>query len=177
MDFYEEYKPFRYYMRRFSLVDSLIDIWRYSLHILDNTPLPPDYAIGKPPLEEIRENIWPWDLDILSREIVLNASTRGDRNLRRWNDIAGAINHIRRLDNDAFAIWGEHPDVLFELHTKVSSEQNGESDGRPAHLDGLGPDRVNLGQRPRLAIAADLVQPESACRIDLDQAFIAGHFH
>jgi hypothetical protein len=31
-------------MRRFSLVDSLIDIWRYSQHILDNKPLPPNYV-------------------------------------------------------------------------------------------------------------------------------------
>ena len=48
MGFYEEYKPFRNYMRRFSLVDSLIDVWRYSSHILNNKPLPLDYAVGKP---------------------------------------------------------------------------------------------------------------------------------
>jgi hypothetical protein len=46
MGFYEEHKPFRNYMRRFSLVDSLVDIWRYSGHILDDQPLPPNCAVG-----------------------------------------------------------------------------------------------------------------------------------
>ena len=99
MDFYENYKPFRNYMRKFSLVESLVDVWRYSLHVLNDAPLPADYAIGRPPLEPIKRNVWPWELDILAREIVLNATTKGDRSLRRWNDLAGAINHIKRLDN------------------------------------------------------------------------------
>lgn len=116
MGFYEEYKPFRNYMRRFGLVDSLIDVWRYSSHILDNKPLPPDYAVGKPPFEPIKHNIWPWDLDVLAREILLNAATKGDRSLRRWNDLAGAVNHIRRLDGDAYAAFGEQRDVLIEMH-------------------------------------------------------------
>ena len=116
MGFYEDYKPFRNYMRRFSLIDSLVDVWRYSSHIVDNKPLPPNYAIGKPPFEPIRHHIWPWDLDILAREIVLNAATRGDRSLRRWNDLAGAINHIRDLDNAAYAVSGDERDVLFEIH-------------------------------------------------------------
>ena len=40
MDFYENYKPFRNYMRKFSLVESLVDVWRYSLHILNDAHLP-----------------------------------------------------------------------------------------------------------------------------------------
>lgn len=116
MGFYEEYKPFRNHVRRFSLVDSLVDIWRYSQHILNNKPLPPNYAVGKPAFEPIRRHIWPWDLDILARETVLNASTRGDRSLRRWNDLAGAINHIRRLDDAVYAMSGNKRDVLLEMH-------------------------------------------------------------
>ena len=29
MSFYEDYKPFRNYMRRYSLVESLVDVWLY----------------------------------------------------------------------------------------------------------------------------------------------------
>jgi hypothetical protein len=116
MGFYEEYKPFRNYMRRFSLIDSLVDLWRYAQHILDDKPLPPNYAVGKPRFEPIRRRIWPWDLDILARETILNASTRGDRSFRRWNDLAGAINHIRDLDNAAYAVSADERDVLFEMH-------------------------------------------------------------
>src|SRR5579862_6852415 len=95
MDFFENYKPFRNYMRRFSLVESLVDVWRYSLNVLDNIPLPPDYAVGKPPFEPI------------------------NRNLRRWNDLAGAVNHIRRLDDEAYAAFGDQRDVLLEIHRIV----------------------------------------------------------
>jgi hypothetical protein len=116
MTFYESYKPFRNYMRHFSLADSLIDVWRYSLHIIDDRPLPPDYAVGKPPLDQIKRNIWPWELDILAREIVLNATPKGGRSLRRWDDLAGAINHIKRLDNEAYVAFGDQRDVLLEMH-------------------------------------------------------------
>lgn len=119
MDFYEDYKPFRNYMRKFSLVESLVDVWRYSLHVLNGAPLPADYAIGKPPFEPIKRNVWPWELDILAREIVLNATTKGDRSLRRWNDLAGAINHIKRLDNEAYVAFGDQRDVLLEMHRIV----------------------------------------------------------
>src|SRR5260370_12366637 len=119
MDFYEDYKPFRNYMRKFSLVESLVDVWRYSLHVLNDAPLPADYAIGKPPFEPIKRNVWPWELDILAREIVLNATTKGDRSLRRWNDLAGAINHIKRLDNEAYWAFGDQRDVLLEMHRIV----------------------------------------------------------
>ncbi len=119
MGVYEDYKPFRNYMRRFSLVESLVDVWRYSLHILNDVPLPADYAIGKPPFEPIKRNVWPWELEILAREIVLNATTKGDRSLRRWNDLAGAINHIKRLDNEAYTAFGDQRDVLLEMHRIV----------------------------------------------------------
>ena len=116
MGFYDEYKPFRNYMRRFDLVGSLVDVWCYSMHVVGNRPLPASYAVGKPFGTNVKSNLWPWDLDILSREIVLNAGTRGDRSLRKWNDFANAINHIRRLDDGAYRVSGETADVLFELH-------------------------------------------------------------
>ena len=119
MGFYEDYKPFRNYMRRLSLAESLVNVWRYSLHILNDAPLPADYAIGKPPFEPIKRNVWPWELDILAREIVLNATTKGDHSLRRWNDLAGAINHINRLDNEAYVAFGDQREVLLEMHRIV----------------------------------------------------------
>jgi hypothetical protein len=55
-------------------------------------------------------------LDILAREIVLNATTKGDRSFRRWNDLAGAINHIKRVDNEAYMAFGNQRDLLLEMH-------------------------------------------------------------
>jgi hypothetical protein len=103
MGFYDEYKPFRNYMRRFELIQGLVDVWCYSQHVLNARPLPPDYAVGKPFGVTLNRNLWPWDLDILAREIVLNAGPRGDRSLRNWNHFAEAVNHIRRLDGLAYS--------------------------------------------------------------------------
>jgi hypothetical protein len=119
MSFYEQYKPFRNYMRRFDLLSSLVDVWRYSLHVTEGLPLPADYAVGMSAmtLKPLREHVYPWDLDILTKELVLNAGRGGDCSLKRWNDLAVALNHIRRLDDAAYAHGGgENADVLLELH-------------------------------------------------------------
>ena len=79
MGLYEEYKPFRRYMRRFDLLSSLVDVWRYSLHMTERQPLPDDYAVGKTGamLKPMSELIYPWELDTLTRELLLNATRIG----------------------------------------------------------------------------------------------------
>lgn len=117
MNFYEAYKPFRNYLRRFDLVSSLTDVWRYSLHVIEHHSLPADYAVGVNRLttSPLKSYLFPWDLDVLAREIVLNAGKGGDRSLKRWNDLAAAVNHLRRLDGAAYES-DEQLDVLFQLH-------------------------------------------------------------
>ena len=104
----EEYRLFHSYMRRFDLLPSLVDVWRYSLHVTERRPLPDDYAIGQSArtLKPLNELPFPWELDILSRELVLNATRRGTRSLKNWNDLAVAVDHIRRLDDIAFTSNG-----------------------------------------------------------------------
>jgi hypothetical protein len=116
MSFYDEYKPFRNCMRRFELLPSLVDVWRYSLHVTEGQPLPSDYAVDRTAFtfKPLKEDLYPWDLDMLARELVLNAGARGDRSLKRWKDLAVAVNHMRRLDDAAYAQSGS--DVIFELH-------------------------------------------------------------
>lgn len=119
MGFYEKYKPFRNYMRQFDLVSGLVDVWRYSAHLIEGQILPPDYAAGKTAvtLKPVNEHIYPWDLDILARELVLNGGHGGRRSLKKWNDLAVAVNYMRRLDDSAFALNGvPQVDVIFELH-------------------------------------------------------------
>jgi hypothetical protein len=118
-EFYKEYKPFRNYVRGFDLVSSLVDVWQYSLHVMDDKPLPAGYALGKSSsmTQPIKEMIHPWDLEVLVREIVLNASDYGQRSIKNWNDLAVAINHMRRLDEASFALGKDpSPDVMLELH-------------------------------------------------------------
>ena len=115
---YDQYKRLRNHMRRFDLLEGLQDVWRYSLHIVERQPLPTDYAVGKErlTLKPLREHLHPWDLDILAKELVLNAGKGGDRSLKRWNDLAVACNHIRRLEGVDYERADNPPDVMFDLH-------------------------------------------------------------
>jgi hypothetical protein len=118
VQFYEKYKPFRNYMRKFDLVSGLVDVWRYSLNVMEGQPLPADYAVGAGAmLKPLKEHFYPWDLDILAKELVLNAGKGGDRSLKTWSHLAVAVNHIRQLEDAAYMDNGaEPPDVIFELH-------------------------------------------------------------
>jgi hypothetical protein len=124
MDFYKAYKPFRNYLRRFDLRSGLVDVWRYSLHVADGVPLPREYELGRSflPTGPLKRTLYPWDLDLLARELVLNAGTRGDRSLKNWNDLAAAINHIRHLEEKAFLADPSERDALFELHRHVQRQ-------------------------------------------------------
>ncbi|MGB7097763.1 MAG: hypothetical protein WBD95_03225 [Xanthobacteraceae bacterium] len=119
MTFFDEDVPFREYMRGFDLVTSLIDVWAYSCHIIDGQPLASEYAVGLDQSKRgpLRESVHPWELDILAREIVLNSGQRPTYSLRWWNDLAAAVNFVRRLDEVAF-LQSKSPetDVLLELH-------------------------------------------------------------
>lgn len=120
MDFYEKYKPFRNYMRGFDLVPSLIDAWRYSLHIMENERLPIEYGVGAPAGTAVMGKIHPWEIDILVKEIVLNARRHATHSLKNWKDLATAINHVRRLENEAYVFGnGSETDLLFDPHRLV----------------------------------------------------------
>lgn len=54
-------------------------------------------------------------LDTLARELVLNAGPVGSRSLTTWDNLATAINHIKRLDEVASAL-GRPDEILLELH-------------------------------------------------------------
>jgi hypothetical protein len=67
-------------------------------------------------LGPLKSQIYPWDLEILVREVLLHAGSSGDLDLRQWNTLAMAVNHIRRLDNLASEEIGPRNDILLEIH-------------------------------------------------------------
>jgi len=116
--FYESYKPFRNYIRRFDLTSSLTDLWVYFRHLNDNAPLPFGYAVGVAGLWPMSlRDVYSWDMDTLAREVLLNAEVGGDRSLKNWPDLAVALNHIRRLDGEAFFLSADpQTEVLIDLN-------------------------------------------------------------
>lgn len=117
--FKEEYEVFRRIARQFGLRDGLTDIWRLSLHLSHRHPLPDDYLVERPyphdkPLSDF---LYPWDLDVLARELILHGRRNGLRSLRNWNDLAAVLNQVKTLDGAALSpVLGKAPDIMMELH-------------------------------------------------------------
>lgn len=79
--FFRAYKPFRNGLRRLSLEESLLVIWTYSAHLSRDLTLPPMFrGKGGEPID-IRDYVWPWELALLAREVLLNASANGTASL------------------------------------------------------------------------------------------------
>lgn len=116
-DFLESYAPFRDFVKGFDLVTSLIAIWELSLHIIERKPLPDSWRTVVPHTLQLQKTLHPWDLDILSREFLLNAGSGGRHSLRDWSDLTRCVNYIRELDGVGYLVSGNgSPDVMFELH-------------------------------------------------------------
>lgn len=106
-------------MRRFDLESSLLDVWHYALFLTDNKPLPPHYANfrGEHQSTPLNELVYPWELEVITRELILNASWGGESSLAKWSDLRTAINHVRRLDEASFELSDDKMrDVLIEVH-------------------------------------------------------------
>ena len=57
-----------------------------------------------------------WELEQLSKEIVLNAQTLGNLSLVKWNNLATALNKLRRLNEDVYEATPDNAEkILFEL--------------------------------------------------------------
>lgn len=118
MSFYDQYKPLRNLMSRLNVPNGLVDLWVYSNHLDRGQSLPANYA-GDANISvrtTLKQHLYPWEIDTLSRELLLNGSTQGNRSLKTWRDLSAAVNHLRRLDDEAYAYGDKPRDVLLEMH-------------------------------------------------------------
>ncbi len=155
--FYDDYKPFRNFMRRFDLETSLLDVWHYALSLNDDKPLPPHYAVAPPAKYQfvsLKTLLHPWELELIARELILNAGVGGDGCLAKWGDLATAVNHVRRLDAAAFELSDDKPrDVLIELHRLAHRQfpwqlkPSRHDILRPRNLTALAPEWSSLSAR------------------------------
>jgi hypothetical protein len=120
MDVYQEYKPIRNKITLLSTEDALAVIWAYSQYLqIDNFRFPQEIEVARQYLELDLPQSWisEWDLELLAKEVILNAggvAARG-RALRRWATLSELVNSFKALENRIYGQFGSPQSVLVEL--------------------------------------------------------------
>lgn len=117
---YDLYKPFRNYMRTVQTVPALLTVYKLHQHLLDGDPVPAQLQptrFGLP--VPINKHLFPWDLDVFAREIILNGDPHGKNSFEDWNSVAVVGNFIRHLDDGITSRRDESYDVFRVMHRIV----------------------------------------------------------
>lgn len=119
---YHHYKPLRNFCRELDVRSSLIEVWRIHQSIETNLPLPLGFsALNRLGIPSAKGLIHHWELDILSREILINAGSNRKRSLLDPKQFAIAVNLIRKITDLQADIAIENR-VLHEMH-RISQQQ------------------------------------------------------
>lgn len=95
---YEAYKALRNFARRLNRVDALLQMWSFFQNINHGKQLPNNFCrINKKGIPSIKDVIHPWELDILTREVILHSEGSKERGLYNTDHLGAAINLIRKL--------------------------------------------------------------------------------
>jgi len=93
-------------------------------HLQFDTKLPEH--LSHPRLKMVRDprrlGVLEWELDLLSRELILNAPERGKIAINSWNALAKATTHIKRIENETWGKFGGERNILLELN-RISHRQ------------------------------------------------------
>lgn len=117
-DYYSHYKPLRNLSKKFEIVDTVLNCWLLSQHILNNRPLPYNYSKFARILASIKP--FPiWELSIVLAEVILNSDKRNaiSKTLGKHDDFAEILNTVKKVCNDFSEIHlKDEGNVLFTLH-------------------------------------------------------------
>jgi hypothetical protein len=102
---YQLYKPLRNHLRGYSLLESLGVIRAYAQYLQFGQPFPTDVEVNKEFLLASRadKGVFEWELELLARELILNAPDQGKTDLRPWKEFSAAVNRLKALENDIAA--------------------------------------------------------------------------
>ena len=95
---YPQYKPLRNLLRRYNLRGSIEDIWWYFQAV--DLPSSNERVWTGQSFTKLKQIIYKWEIAILAREIILNATPEGKLRLRPWQNMAHVVNLLRQVDND-----------------------------------------------------------------------------
>ncbi|MDP3652470.1 MAG: hypothetical protein Q8R67_12380 [Rhodoferax sp.] len=102
MNNYPQYKPLRNLLRQYNLQGSIEDIWWYFQAV--DLPSSNEKVGAGQGFTRLKDVLHKWEIAILAREIVLNATPEGKLRLRPWPGMVRVLNMLRRVDNDMAGI-------------------------------------------------------------------------
>ncbi len=117
---YNAYKPLRNYLRTCNLGAALIDTWQVSQHITNG--MPPPNRLGLPSYT-LQDQVFPWDLPTIAREVVLHARDDGRHRLNSLGAIAKVMNPMRRAGNEGSKLRLQQPDDVFDEMLRIAHQQ------------------------------------------------------
>ena len=127
-DFFPAYKPLRNYLARFPVLSNLVRLLGYGRHLIEGQPLSPELGIRRPPFTDLKRLLYPWDIELLVRELLLHGellldvSVYAGNDFANWSAIAKAVKQLRELEDHAFAEGQDHPDVLLHLNRMANRQ-------------------------------------------------------
>ncbi|MFT3986298.1 hypothetical protein [Aestuariivirga sp.] len=127
MAVYDLYKPFRNACSNYSLRESIYAIWAYTQWLqMKEFQLPTDMDVDfrVKAASQRQALISEWELETLTREIFLNATTApvSTKSLRRWGDFANLFNRLKFLEERISEEYGDHENILVEV-ARISHRQ------------------------------------------------------
>jgi hypothetical protein len=99
---YELYKPLRNHLRQYSLLESLGVVRAYVQHLQFDQAFPSDIEVDATFLRasDVEKRVYgvhEWELELLAKELILNAPDIGKKDLRSWKEFSTSINKIKSL--------------------------------------------------------------------------------
>lgn len=123
LSFYDDYKPFRNLLRQYNLLEGLEDVWRYSSHLDNGAPLPASLTNSLPHFSALGDLVYPWEMEVIAKEIIMHASNAGERDMKHWRNIAPIVNHVHRLEEVATQLtFASGADVMLDVHRVIQRQ-------------------------------------------------------
>jgi hypothetical protein len=98
---YQLYKPLRNHLRQYPLFQSLAVIRAYAQYLQYNQPFPQDMKVNPAFLtaSKAEKGVYEWELELLTRQIILNSPNDAKRDMRTWEHFSSAVNKLKQLEN------------------------------------------------------------------------------
>lgn len=117
---YDAYKPLRNYMRQCSLEATLVDLWQLSQHVANPAAMRAPAQAGARPYS-VEGHLFPWDMPVLAREILLHAQQRGGtKRLNTPDAIQTVVTSLRKIGNEGSKLRLNSQDAVFSELVRLS---------------------------------------------------------